>query len=209
MGRAWKSGSGTVAPRFIAVDFFCGAGGTTRGLIDAGGYVIAGIDKDVRCAATYSENNFNESIDYAAPRFLQRDVFPAEHDYPRGQREELCEELDSLIPYYRTKSKGAPLLFAICAPCQPFTRVSKKELSDRRRQGREKDSNLLREASRFVARYKPEMVLSENVSGIKDPKYGGVWDEFRTTLEELGYVTGSKTVCVSRFGVPQYRKRSI
>jgi hypothetical protein len=34
------------APKFLAVDFFCGAGGTTRGLIDAGGYVIAGIDKD-------------------------------------------------------------------------------------------------------------------------------------------------------------------
>jgi DNA (cytosine-5)-methyltransferase 1 len=53
------------------------------------------------------------------------------------------------------------------------------------------------------------MILSENVSSIKDPKYGGVWDEFRKTLEDLGYVTGSKVVCVSRFGVPQYRKRSI
>lgn len=32
-------------PEFLAVDFYCGAGGTTRGLIDAGGYVICGIDK--------------------------------------------------------------------------------------------------------------------------------------------------------------------
>jgi DNA (cytosine-5)-methyltransferase 1 len=210
MGRARKSESRPVAPRFLAVDFFCGAGGTTRGLIDAGGYVIAGIDKDGRCERTYSDNNFNESIDYIVPRFLRKDVFPARYDYPHGRRDELYEDLDSLVAYYRTKSKGVPLLFAICAPCQPFTRLSKKELlSDKRKQGREKDSNLLREASGFVERYNPEMVLSENVSTISDPKYGGVWDEFRTTLEELGYVTGSKTVCVSRFGVAQYRKRSI
>ena len=45
------------SPKFLAVDFFCGAGGTTRGLIDAGGFVIAGIDKDIRCERTFSENN--------------------------------------------------------------------------------------------------------------------------------------------------------
>ena len=209
MARRKSTESGARAPRFIAVDFFCGAGGTTRGLLDAGGYVIAGIDKDARCAKTYSDNNYNESIDYAAPRFLRKDVFAAEEHYPQGQRDQLFADLDDLIPFYRARSKNAPLLFAICAPCQPFTRLSKKELSGKRKLGRERDSNLLREASGFVARYRPEMILSENVSSIKDPKYGGVWDEFRKTLEDLGYVTGSKVVCVSRFGVPQYRKRSI
>ena len=84
MARRKSTESGTRAPRFIAVDFFCGAGGTTRGLLDAGGYVIAGIDKDARCARTYLDNNFNESIDYSAPRFLQKDVFPAEEGYLAG-----------------------------------------------------------------------------------------------------------------------------
>jgi DNA (cytosine-5)-methyltransferase 1 len=211
MGRNEPKGSGMESsrPRFIAVDFFCGAGGTTRGLVDAGGYVMAGIDKDMRCESTYTDNNVNASLDYAPPRFLNLDVFGATAEYPKGQRDELIAQLDKWIPYYRSRSKGAPLLFAICAPCQPFTRLSRKELSEKRKQGREKDSNLLREAASFVERYKPEMVLSENVSGIKDPKYGGVWDEFRTSLEELGYGTGSKVVCVSRFGVPQFRKRSI
>ncbi len=55
----------------------------------------------------------------------------------------------------------------------------------------------------------PEMVLSENVAGIKDPKYGGIWEDFRKRLNDLGYVTGSKVVCTSKFGVPQFRKRSI
>jgi len=196
-------------PRFLAVDFFCGAGGTTRGLIDAGGYVIAGVDKDTRCARTFSENNSNLTIDRLRPRFLPHDIFPATAEHPSGQKAELMGELDRLISYYRGKAPSAPLLFAICAPCQPFTTLSKKELSERRKKSRERDSNLLREAAAFVARYKPELVLSENVAGIKDPRYGGVWEEFRTSLEELGYATGTRVVCTSKFGVPQFRRRSI
>jgi DNA (cytosine-5)-methyltransferase 1 len=197
------------APAFFAVDFFCGAGGTTRGLIDSGGYVIAGVDKDARCAETYVENNVNESVDYAPARFLKYDVFPRTAEYADGQRDELVSELDRLLTYYKAKASSVPVLFAICAPCQPFTTLSRKELSDRRKQGREKDRGLLSEAAEYVARYSPEMVLSENVAGIKDPKYGNIWEDFRARLDELGYVTGSKVVCTSRFGIPQFRKRSI
>lgn len=196
-------------PSFLAVDFFCGAGGTTRGLIDAGGYVIAGVDKDGRCKRTYIENNANTAIDYCLPRFLERDIFPATKKHPEGQQDKLLAELDDLIPFYRSKAKSAPLLFAICAPCQPFTKLSKKELTKKRKEGRKRDRNLLSEAAKFVEYFQPELVLSENVAGIKDPRYGGVWDDFRQTLEELGYVTGSKVVCTSKFGIPQYRKRSI
>jgi len=195
-------------PDFLAVDFFCGAGGTTRGLIDAGGYVIAGIDKDPRCERTYVENNRNKCVDLVA-RFLNYDVFPRTGNYPAGDQRQLMNELDELIPYYRGKEKGVPLLFAICAPCQPFTRLARKQMSDDRLERRARDMNLLREACRFVRRYRPELVLSENVAGIDDPKYGGVWEGFRKTLEREGYATGSKVVCASRFGVPQFRKRSI
>lgn len=196
-------------PRFLAVDFFCGAGGTTRGLIDAGGYVIAGIDKDRRCERTYVENNINAAVDYSPAPYLQYDIFPKHKDYPTGQQRELFEELDTLIGYYRRKVPGVPMLFAICAPCQPFTTLSRKEISAERRAGRERDMNLLREACKFVAKYQPELVLSENVATIQDPRYGGVWEDFRRRLEKLGYATGSKVVCTSHFGIPQYRKRSI
>jgi DNA (cytosine-5)-methyltransferase 1 len=195
--------------KFLAVDFFCGAGGTTRGLIDAGGYVIAGVDKDPRCSQTYTRNNDNLLLDRKSPKYLLQDIFPKTKEYPDGQQVDLMAELEILIPRHRKKAPRAPLLFAICAPCQPFTKLSRKELSEKRKAGRERDSNLLSEAAKFVAKFKPEMVLSENVSGIKDPKYGGVWENFRTKLEKLGYVTGTKVVCTSRFGIPQYRKRSI
>src|ERR1700726_2610960 len=63
-------------PEFLAVDFFSGAGGTTRGLLDAGGYVIAGIDKDPGCECTFVENNGNTTLDRRPPYYLCRDIFP-------------------------------------------------------------------------------------------------------------------------------------
>jgi DNA (cytosine-5)-methyltransferase 1 len=196
-------------PRFLTVDFFCGAGGTTRGLIDAGGYVIAGVDKDERCRATYVANNKNKTLDRLKPTFLTHDVFPKTSRYPGGEQEELFAALEELIPVYRRKARGVPLLFAICAPCQPFTTLSRKEMSAERKAGRRRDRNLLGEATEFVRHFMPDLVLSENVQGIGDPKYGGVWENFRKGLEALGYATGAKIVCTSRFGIPQYRKRSI
>jgi DNA (cytosine-5)-methyltransferase 1 len=204
-----RSGNIPRSAKFLAVDFFCGAGGTTRGLIDAGGYVIAGIDKDARCERTYVENNVNGCVDYSPARFLHYDIFPRIPDYPAGQQRALVQELDELIAYYRRKAPGVPLLFAICAPCQPFTRLARNQMSGERIKRRSKDMNLLRESCRFVRKYEPELVLSENVAGIGDPKYGGIWETFRKTLERLGYATGSKVVCTSRFGIPQFRKRSI
>jgi DNA (cytosine-5)-methyltransferase 1 len=195
--------------KFLAVDFFCGAGGTTRGLIDAGGYVIAGIDKDARCERTYVENNVNGCVDHSPACFLHYDIFPRSPEYPDGQQRALFRELDELIAYYRRKAPGIPLLFAICAPCQPFTKLARKQMSEERIERRLRDMNLLREACRFVRKYTPELVLSENVAGIGDPKYGGVWEGFRKNLERLGYATGSKVVCTSRFGIPQFRRRSI
>lgn len=196
-------------PRFIAVDFFCGAGGTTRGLIDAGGYVIAGIDKDECVTRTYQDNNQNFVLDKVKPEFLNMDVFPQTRSYPDGQQEELIAKLRTLIKSAKKLAPGIPLLFAICAPCQPFTTLSKKALSDERERGRKKDRGLLKEAAKFVEIFKPDFVLSENVAGIGEKKYGGIWQAFRKQLFELGYITGSKVVDACRFGVPQYRKRSI
>lgn len=209
-GKTRSNDAPTSMPKFVAVDFFCGAGGTTRGLIDAGGYVIAGIDKDLSCAKTYVENNVNTTRDKRHPHFLHYDIFPQCSDYRNGQQKELFERLDDLIRSYRANGRKLPLLFAICAPCQPFTKLSHRlYMTERRLVRRAHDMNLLRQACRFVRRYQPELILSENVAGIRDPKYGGVWDDFRRKLSLLGYATGTKVVCTSRFGIPQFRKRSI
>lgn len=196
-------------PKFLAVDFFCGAGGTTRGLIDAGGYVIAGIDKDASAKHTYVLNNGNESFDRAYPQFLEMDIFPAVEGYPNGQQREIREALDKLVIPVLEKNAEIPLLFAICAPCQPFTSVTRAQMTEKREKARERDRDLLIEAAHFVEIYKPDVVLSENVAGISDPKYGGIWTDFEYRLQQLGYLTGTKVVCASKFGIPQSRRRSI
>jgi DNA (cytosine-5)-methyltransferase 1 len=196
-------------PEFLAVDFFSGAGGTTRGLLDAGGYVIAGVDKDRACERTYTDNNGNATLDRKPPHYLCRDIFPCSTAHPEGQQEKLMKELDLLITRYRRLAPARPLLFAICAPCQPFTTLARKELSEKRVERRRKDKNLLSEALKFVRRFRPDVVLSENVSGISDPRFGGIWEAFRNGLRASGYAVGSDVVCASKFGVPQYRKRSI
>lgn len=197
-----------IPPRFLAVDFFCGAGGTTRGLIDAGGYVIAGIDKEAACRATYEGNNINRTLDCRPAHFVAGNVFPRSRTCPEGQQGDLLAYLDAEIARYRAICPGIPLLFAICAPCQPFTKLS-HAVSDGRRSARRRDRGLLSVAADFVERYRPDMVLSENVSGISDPKFGGIWPAFRRRLGQLGFATGSKVVCASEFGIPQRRRRSI
>lgn len=196
-------------PTFLAVDFFSGAGGTTRGLLDAGGYVIAGIDKDAGCERTFTENNGNSTLDRKPPYYLSRDIFPKSSAHPEGQQDKLKKELGALLEKYKRLAPGVPLLFAICAPCQPFTTLARKELSKGRIDRRRKDKNLLSEALKFVRHFRPDIVLSENVAGISDPKFGGIWDAFVRGLRASGYAVGSDVICASNFGVPQFRKRSI
>ena len=44
----------------IAIDFFCGGGGMTRGLLDAGIKVLAGIDSNPNCRDAVDMNKFVE-----------------------------------------------------------------------------------------------------------------------------------------------------
>ena len=196
-------------PRFLAVDFYCGAGGTTRGLIDAGGFVIAGLDKQESCRRTYVANNGNECGDRSYPQFLAMDLFPQTADYPTGQRAEAMAKLEHLIEKWRSAYPEAPLMFAICAPCQPFTKLSKGELKAERTLERLRERSLLAHTCEFVSHFNPDIVLSENVAGIADPRYGGIWDDFCNSLRGMKYVVSTTRVCASNFGIAQYRKRSI
>ena len=191
-------------PKFLAVDFYCGAGGTTRGLLDAGGYVIAGIDKDDSCRKTYRKNNRNSTLNCAKPKFIGMDMFPASEDYPNGQQGDVWDALNELIPRYRRMAPNVPLLFAICAPCQSFTKFVQRRMTEERTASRDRDRSLLSQTVGFIEEFRPDMSISENVANI-----GPVWDDFQQQIRDLKYTTGVGKVCASRFGVPQYRRRSI
>ena len=186
-------------PKFLAVDFYCGAGGTTRGLLDAGGYAICGIDKDESNSATYRRNNRNTTLDGDEPKFLACDMFPSRPDYPQGQHQEVRDELNELIPRYRRMAGGVPLLFAICAPCQSFTKFIQRRMTDERTQSRDRDQNLLAQTVDFVREFQPEMIVSENVASIRSGQYKQVWSDFQAQLRKEGYAVGENGVCASRF----------
>ena len=197
------------SPKFLAVDFYCGAGGTTRGLLDAGGYVICGIDNDEANRETFQRNNHNNHLDESEPLFLALDMFPESDNYPEGQQEEVRVELGKLIRQYRRMAPELPLMFVVCAPCQSFTRFVQRKMTPERTKGRERDLDLLSQTVGFIKEFQPEMVISENVSNIRRGSHKKVWSDFEKALLELEYIVGEDSVCASDFGVPQMRRRSV
>lgn len=121
--------------KIIAIDYFCGCGGLTRGLRNAKIQVVKGIDIDATAKESYEKNNpgaifLNEDIRKLSPKKAMEGV----------------------------DRKGKLLLLAGCAPCQPFTNFQKKTRYDRRK-------SLMLHFARFIDKIKPEFVLAENVPG--------------------------------------------
>lgn len=115
------------------VDLFCGAGGLTRGLIDAGVRVVAGVDLDKACKHPYKANN--------SSTFYSRDVAKL-----KGSK---------VNKWFGTASVR---VLAGCAPCQPFSSYSQRyETVGTERWG------LLNHFARLVKEVKPDIVTMENV----------------------------------------------
>jgi DNA (cytosine-5)-methyltransferase 1 len=163
-----------------AVDFFCGAGGLTHGLKNAGVEVVLGIDSNGQYRKTYERNN-------APARFLCRDIRTFT---PRDLEYELDDGVDS------------PLLFAACAPCQPFSKQRTDPKDTRQR-------TLLGEVLRFVEYFRPEYLLFENVPGIAKVAGNSTFHRVVTTLSRMGYAIDAGAVDAKSFGVPQTRRRYI
>ena len=119
-----------------AVDLFCGAGGLTAGLRQAGIKVKAGVDCESSCQFAYEFNNQTE--------FIHKDVADI-----------TAEELKQRF------SNGAIKLLAGCAPCQPFSSYNQgKDASI------DKKWPLLYHFSRLIKEVQPEFVTMENVPDV-------------------------------------------
>lgn len=165
-----------------AIDFFCGAGGLTRGLRAAGIDVVAGVDIDASCRKSYEENN-------RPSKFSESDI----HEVKRGDLVGLLPELDGA---------SESVLFAGCAPCQPF--------SQQRRKGSQgKGATLLGQFGRLVSECEPGAVLVENVPGIARVGGFSTFRRFLRMLEESGYGVAFKVLDAKDYGVPQNRQRLI
>ncbi len=123
-------------PRIVAVDLFCGAGGLSYGLQQAGVSVAAGVDIDPACQFPFESN-------VEAP-FLEKDIrdLTADHLRPLWQH-------------------GDFRLLAGCAPCQPFSPHRRG-----RDTSSEAQWSLLTEFGRLLQESEPELVTMENVPRI-------------------------------------------
>lgn len=162
-----------------AVDFFCGGGGMTKGLMDAGIHVLFGLDLNPACQETYENNN---GIPY-----LNLDI-----SQTTGQQ---------LLDEHPLLEDNDNLLLVGCAPCQPFS-------SQRHSDHEHIAVNLLDEFGRIVEELMPAHVLIENVPGI-ERRGANVFTRFLHRLERLGYRYEYRVLNAKNFGVPQNRRRLV
>ena len=84
-----------------AIDLFCGSGGVTLGLKNAGFQVVGALDFDPKVCDTYAANHPEVHLVRDDIRKITPDVFESVIDHPLA-------------------------LMAICAPCQPFSSQNRK-----------------------------------------------------------------------------------
>ena len=138
------------------------------------------------------------------------DVFPHCRAHPTGQQDEIVAKLEELIGAYkrRTGYRKLNVIFAVCAPCQPFTKITRIEMSEGRKFKRSNDRNLLLTTTDLIEHFRPDAVICENVEGLANgPK--SVLASYKRQLESIDYKFDAKVINASKFGVPQNRKRTI
>lgn len=166
--------------QLTVIDMFSGAGGLSRGFLDAGYEVVCGIDFDDSALKTFASNHGNTKA-------MKLDLFNHKNIYKISKYlNETGKKIDVLI--------GGP-------PCQGFSLAGKREESDER--------NRLYEAMVKTARLlKPRAILLENVPGMLTLYNGKVKKRIFDDFEKLGYNMNVKVLYAPDYGVPQIRKRA-
>jgi DNA (cytosine-5)-methyltransferase 1 len=163
------------------VDLFCGVGALTHGMVLEGFNVIAGVDNDASCKFAFEKNNPAEFIRRDISRFSTREL--------------------------RRLYAGSSIKILIgCAPCQPFSSISKKGSAYKSDDVRWRP---LRRFIRLIKDVRPHIVSMENVPDLLNEKKYRIFGEFIDALNACGYKTTFKVVDVSHYGVPQRRKRLV
>lgn len=168
--------------KVTAVDLFCGSGGLSYGLQEAGISVVKGVDKDPDAKHAYEANVDAE--------FRQMDV------------QALAQNPEPIERWYPWDTDVRVL--GACAPCQPYSTMGHQK--DRGHEDHDK-WGLLKSVKKIVDQVKPDVVVTENVMQVRNDD---VYDEFVASLEEMGYDINSdenKNVYGPDYGIPQKRKR--
>ena len=164
-----------------ALDFFCGAGGLTRGLLDAGIQVVAGVDNDPRVQATFEHNN-------TPSRFIRTDIQAVNITKLRAEQGITGDQ---------------PVLYSACTPCQPFSTLNTQSKADDKRRF------LLLDFADIINQAPCDYLFIENVPGLRKATGREVFQEFEQTLARQGFRSDAAMLDAKDFGVPQTRKRFV
>lgn len=163
-----------------AIDFFCGGGGMTKGLLNAGINVVCGLDFNANCQDTYELNNHIPFLNQNIIDVTKNDLFS---QFP------ILEDINNL-------------LMVGCAPCQPFSKLNPRDPNCH------VSVNLLNEFGRLIKEIHPAHILMENVAAIS--KRGNtVLSTFTNMLENEGYMYDCGVINAKNYGVAQNRNRYI
>jgi len=163
------------------IDLFCGVGGMSKGLTDAGLNVIAGVDIWDKAINNYKKNFEHQAI---------------------------CEDLTKLPPekfnlLYNKENKIVDLIVG-GPPCQGFSIAGKRDTKDPR-------NSLFMEYLKYLNYFKPKAFIMENVIGILSMKTENnekVIDIIMAKLN-INYNCIVMKLYASDFEVPQNRRRTI
>ena len=163
-----------------AVDFFCGAGGMSLGLRNAGIQVLAGIDNAGDCRKTYESN-------IIGAKFIK-------HDISTLSTTSLAERLD-------LQKNDPTLIFAGCSPCQFWSKIRTNKTKSAR------TAFLPKQFQKFIRHFQPGFVVVENVPGLRSRKEKTILPGFIEFLSNLGYSCDEGIINANHYGVPQNRLR--
>lgn len=150
------------------------------GMQQAGVKILAGIDVDQSCEATYKAN-------IKGAEFILADVFSL--------------QVNDLEQKLLLKKNDDDLILIGCSPCQFWSIIN----TDRTKS--KKSKNLLKEFRRFVEYFNPGYVVVENVPGVLQKEKESGLSDFIKRLKKNKYTVHFKIHEVSEYGVPQHRKR--
>ncbi len=174
-------------PRPWAIDLFCGAGGLSVGLEDAGFSVVAGADSDPVSTETHAHNiqGLSWTGDLADPsNFIsQLDQWG-------------IDEVDLLA--------GGP-------PCQPFSRAGTSKIGNLVRMGQrqavDKRADLWANFFAIADRLNPRAILFENVPDFASAQGGTLLLALTDELKGRGYEVKVRELQAWKYRVPQHRSR--
>jgi len=169
----------TSSDKLNVVDLFSGAGGLSRGFMDAGFNVVLGIDFDDAALKTFKANHGEAEI-------MKVDLF--NHD-----------NLKQIESYLNEKNVRVDVLVG-GPPCQGYSLAGPRNEQD--------DRNTLYEAMvKFAKIMKPKAIVLENVPGLLTLFEGKGAQRIVDDFSDLGYVMNKKVLYAPEYGVPQIRKR--